>query len=115
MTKTERTTLVTGPTGKQGGAVIKHMLGRGWCLRALTRDPESRAARLLVEKMLRSCAETWKILDPSKPPYGASAARAGFLVCRRETRGTAAKNLADAASKEASNTWSPTLSVAPSG
>jgi uncharacterized protein YbjT (DUF2867 family) len=42
--------LVTGATGKQGGSVVRHMLGRGWNLRALTRDPGSRAARALADK-----------------------------------------------------------------
>jgi uncharacterized protein YbjT (DUF2867 family) len=32
----ERTVLVTGATGRQGGAVVRHMLPKGWKLRALT-------------------------------------------------------------------------------
>jgi uncharacterized protein YbjT (DUF2867 family) len=31
--------LVTGATGKQGGAVVRHLLGQGFAVRALTRDP----------------------------------------------------------------------------
>jgi uncharacterized protein YbjT (DUF2867 family) len=45
-----RTVLVTGATGKQGGSVVRHMLGRGWALRALTRDPSTRAAQALADK-----------------------------------------------------------------
>jgi uncharacterized protein YbjT (DUF2867 family) len=41
------TILVTGATGQQGGAVIRHLKGRGFRVRALTRDPNSEKARLL--------------------------------------------------------------------
>ena len=40
--------LVTGATGHQGGAVARHLLGRGVAVRALTRDPDSDAARALA-------------------------------------------------------------------
>ncbi|MBS2017469.1 MAG: NmrA/HSCARG family protein [Deltaproteobacteria bacterium] len=43
-----KTILVTGATGKQGGAVLRHLKGSGFELRALTRKPESEAARALV-------------------------------------------------------------------
>ena len=48
MAVNHHTVLATGATGKQGGAVARHMLGRGWNLRVLTRDPDSRAARTLA-------------------------------------------------------------------
>ena len=41
MANNNHTVLVTGATGKQGGSVVRHMLGRGWDLRALTRDPST--------------------------------------------------------------------------
>ncbi|MGW7481813.1 NmrA family NAD(P)-binding protein [Nonomuraea muscovyensis] len=44
-----RTILVTGATGNQGGAVARALLGRGWTVRALVRDPGSAAARALAE------------------------------------------------------------------
>lgn len=40
--------LVTGATGRQGGAVARHLSKRGWRVRALCRDPESAAARALA-------------------------------------------------------------------
>lgn len=40
--------LVTGATGKQGGAVARHLLKAGFRVRALTRNPESSAAKRLV-------------------------------------------------------------------
>jgi uncharacterized protein YbjT (DUF2867 family) len=44
----DKTVLVTGATGRQGGAVIRHMLPKGWKLRALTRNPNSHAAKQLA-------------------------------------------------------------------
>jgi uncharacterized protein YbjT (DUF2867 family) len=40
--------LVTGATGNQGGAAAARLLTAGWRVRALTRDPASRAARALA-------------------------------------------------------------------
>ena len=42
------TILVTGVTGHQGGAVARALLGRGFRLRGLTRDPESDHAAALA-------------------------------------------------------------------
>src|ERR1035437_4513994 len=36
--------LVTGATGRQGGTVVRHLLARGACVRALTRNPDSAGA-----------------------------------------------------------------------
>ena len=43
-----RTILVAGATGKQGGATARHLLKRGFKVRALTRDPQKPAARELA-------------------------------------------------------------------
>ena len=43
----DRTVLVAGATGRQGGAVIRHMLPKRWRLRALTRNPSGYAAKEL--------------------------------------------------------------------
>jgi len=50
MDKTSRTILVTGATGQQGGAVLRHLMPHGWNLRAMTRDPSKPAARELAAK-----------------------------------------------------------------
>src|SRR5919112_2963739 len=44
-----RLVLVTGATGQQGGAVAHSLLGRGFGVRALTRDPEKPEAKVLAE------------------------------------------------------------------
>lgn len=45
----EKTVLVTGATGRQGGAALRHLLQRGWRVRALTRNPEKPSARQIAE------------------------------------------------------------------
>lgn len=47
MNRSEKTILVAGATGKQGGAVARHLLKNGWTVRALTRNPDSNAAETL--------------------------------------------------------------------
>jgi uncharacterized protein YbjT (DUF2867 family) len=44
----ERIILVTGATGRQGGAVYKHLQQKGFKLRTLVRDPDSNKARQRV-------------------------------------------------------------------
>jgi uncharacterized protein YbjT (DUF2867 family) len=45
----DRVVLVTGATGKQGGATLRHLAGqRGFVLRAMTRKPEGEAAKALA-------------------------------------------------------------------
>lgn len=39
--------LITGATGKQGGALARHLAGHGFQLRGMTRKPDSPAARAL--------------------------------------------------------------------
>jgi uncharacterized protein YbjT (DUF2867 family) len=39
MTPQHETILVAGATGKQGGAVTRHLRANGFAVRALTRDP----------------------------------------------------------------------------
>lgn len=48
MKRDDLTILVTGGTGRQGGAAARHLLADGWRVRALVRDPESSAAGALL-------------------------------------------------------------------
>src|SRR6516225_4564731 len=50
MENTNKTVLVTGATGRQGGAVIRRMLRNEWKLRALTRNPNAPAAQELTRQ-----------------------------------------------------------------
>ncbi len=45
----DKTILVTGATGRQGGAAARHLLKDGWNVRALTRNPDSEKAKSLKE------------------------------------------------------------------
>ena len=42
--------VVTGATGRQGGAVARHLLADGWRVRGVTRSPDSAAARDLAAR-----------------------------------------------------------------
>jgi uncharacterized protein YbjT (DUF2867 family) len=44
----ERTVLITGATGRQGGATARALKGKGFNIRAMTRKPESDAARAIA-------------------------------------------------------------------
>jgi uncharacterized protein YbjT (DUF2867 family) len=44
-----RLILVSGATGQQGGAVARSLLGRGFGVRGLTRDPEKPEARVIAD------------------------------------------------------------------
>jgi uncharacterized protein YbjT (DUF2867 family) len=48
MSADSKKVLVTGATGKQGGAVAEQLLRRGFSVRALTRKPDSPAAKALA-------------------------------------------------------------------
>lgn len=45
----DRTILVTGATGQQGGAAARELLSHGWSVRAMTRNPDGDAAGALKE------------------------------------------------------------------
>ena len=44
-----KTIVVTGATGQQGGAVVRSLITRGWKVRALVRNPEKLAAQQLAK------------------------------------------------------------------
>ncbi len=47
MTDLNKTVFVLGATGRQGGATARHLLTKGWRVRAFTRDPNQPAAQAL--------------------------------------------------------------------
>ncbi|MDF2962154.1 MAG: NmrA/HSCARG family protein [Paenibacillus sp.] len=50
MSSKNKTILVLGATGQQGGAVAEHLLRDGWCVRAFTRDMSGNRAQELAVK-----------------------------------------------------------------
>jgi uncharacterized protein YbjT (DUF2867 family) len=96
----DKTVLVTGATGRQGGAVIRHMLPKGWKLRALTRNPSSHAshelARQGVEVLQGDLEDPPSLERASRGVYGIYSVQDFWAVgARREV--LQGKNLADAA------------------
>src|SRR5712692_6802330 len=102
MTDPGRTVLVTGATGRQGGAVVRHMLPKGWKLKALTRNPQSHAAQSLarqgVELVQGDLEDAGSVTQAAVDVYGIYSAQDFWAVgAKREVQ--QGKNLADAAKK----------------
>src|SRR5215469_13053489 len=102
MTNQDRIVLVAGATGRQGGAVVRHMLPKGWRLRALTRKPKSYAARQLAEKGVELAEgdmdDPASLERAARGVYGIYSVQDSWTVgARREVQ--QGKNLADAARK----------------
>jgi uncharacterized protein YbjT (DUF2867 family) len=102
MENTDKTVLVTGATGRQGGAVIRRMLRNEWKLRALTRNPNAPDA----QKLTRQGAEVVQgdLEDPASLERAAGGVYGVYSVqdfwsvgAKREVR--QGKNLAEAAKK----------------
>jgi uncharacterized protein YbjT (DUF2867 family) len=104
MSNADKTVLVTGATGRQGGAVIEHMLRKGWNLRALTRNPASPAAKELIRQgveVVQGDLEAPASLERAvRGVYGVYSVQDYWSVgAKREVQ--QGKNLADAARKAA--------------
>ena len=102
MTDGDKIVLITGATGRQGGAVIRHMLPKGWKLRALTRNPDSAVAQELARQgieVVRGDLEDPASLEKAiGGVYGVYSVQDFWSVgARREVQ--QGKNLADAAKK----------------
>lgn len=74
--------LVTGATGRQGGASLRHLRDRGFSCRALTRDPAKPQARSLVGQGIEVArgdmedpASLTRALDGVHGVYGVQTAR----------------------------------------
>jgi uncharacterized protein YbjT (DUF2867 family) len=98
--KTDKIILVTGATGRQGGAVTLKLVTEGWPVRAVVRDPAKPASRALAWKgveLVRGDLNDRSSLDRAlKGVYGAF----GVIAWREggiESEIRQGKNLADAA------------------
>ncbi len=73
-TNRERTIVVTGATGKQGGAVARELVRRGFRVRAITRDPSKPAAMALgglgVEVMRGDLDDPESLRSPLESAHG---------------------------------------------
>jgi uncharacterized protein YbjT (DUF2867 family) len=94
----ERIILVTGATGRQGGAVYQHLQKKGFKLRALVRDPNSNQARQLMgngqevfqgsfddpESVMRAMDGVYGVF--SVQPYSAKEIQQGVAVIEAAKR-----------------------------
>ena len=102
MNNSEKTVLVAGATGRQGGALIRHMLPKGWKLRALTRSLSNYAAQELkrqgVEVVQGDLEDPASLARAAHGVYGIYSVQDYWSVgAKREVQ--QGKNLADVAKK----------------
>jgi uncharacterized protein YbjT (DUF2867 family) len=95
-----RVVVVAGATGRQGGAVARHLLAAGWRVRALTRRPKRRRARALAD--LGAEVVRGDMAVPATLPPVFEGAYGAFSVQNPANGGAAAeaaqgRNVADAA------------------
>jgi uncharacterized protein YbjT (DUF2867 family) len=102
MTDKDGIVLVTGATGRQGGAVVRHMLAQAWKLRALVRELGGAAVRALTDHGVE--VVKGDLEDPASLDNAARGVRGVYSVqdywsvgARREVQ--QGKNIADAARK----------------
>ena len=102
MVDSDKTVLVTGATGRQGGAVIRHMLPKAWRLRALTRKADDSMVQSLASQgieVVRGDLEDPASLErAARGAYGVYSVQDFWAVgAKREVQ--QGKNMADAAKK----------------
>lgn len=92
--------VVTGATGRQGGAVVRHLLADGWQVRALTRSPGSAPAQALASggAEVRACdmMDARSLLNAFEDAYGVFSVQ-NSMIDGLEAEVTQGKNVADAA------------------
>ena len=98
----DRTVLVTGATGRQGGAVIRYLLPKGWRLRALVFKADNATVQRLTEQgldVVRGDLEDPASLERAvRGVYGVYSVQDFWSVgANREVK--QGKNMADAARK----------------
>ena len=78
----DKTVLVTGITGQQGGAVARRLHADGWRVRGLTRDPDAERARpwreLGVELVAGDLTDAGSLTGPAAGVYGVFAMATPF-------------------------------------
>jgi uncharacterized protein YbjT (DUF2867 family) len=95
---------VLGATGRQGGAVARHLLTDGWQVRALTRTPDSDAGEALrkagAEVAQCDMADTDSLIRVFEGAYGVYSVQ-NPMIAGHDGEVRQGKNVADAASAAA--------------
>lgn len=100
MTRDDRVIVVTGATGRQGGAVARHLLSQHWRVRAITRTPGSTRSRELAAlgvEMVRA-----DMADPDAMRQACTGAHGVFsvqnpMISGADGEATQGRNVVDAA------------------
>jgi uncharacterized protein YbjT (DUF2867 family) len=100
MSHADKTILVSGATGRQGGALLNYLLRDRWRVRALTRNPRGRVAEQLstsgVEVVQGDMDDVESLKNAMRGVYGVYSVQDFWTVgARREVQ--QGKNMADAA------------------
>ena len=92
--------VVTGATGRQGGAVARHLLSDGWPVRAVTRRPDGPAARALAalgaDVVRADMMNASELMHALRDAYGAYSVQ-NFMPGGTEAEIRQGTNVADAA------------------
>ena len=92
--------VVTGATGRQGGAVARHLLSDDWPVRAVTRRPDGPAARALAargaEVIRADMMNASELMHAFRDAYGVYSVQ-NFMPGGTDAEITQGKNVADAA------------------
>src|SRR6266852_3190576 len=102
MPTADKTVLITGATGRQGGSVLRHMLKKGWKLRALTRYAGGAGAQALtsqgIEVFKGDLEDPPSLEQATRGVYGVYSVQDFWAIgAKREVQ--QGKNMADAAKK----------------
>lgn len=102
MNKSDKIILVSGATGRQGGAVLRHLLKNNWPVRALTRNrqnPNSQALSKLGAEIAEGDMDRSETLEKAmNGAYGVFSVQDYWTTgAKREVQ--QGKNMADAAKK----------------
>jgi uncharacterized protein YbjT (DUF2867 family) len=99
MDKTNKIILVTGATGRQGGATARHLLAKGWHVRAIARDltiPTAQALQQAGAEVIQGDNENLASLETAmQGVYGVFSVQPAVFGYEREVH--QGKNIADAA------------------
>ncbi len=102
MPTADKTVLITGATGRQGGSVLRNMRTKGWKLRALTRYSDGAGAEALtsqgIEVVKGDLEDPPSLEQAARGVYGVYSVQDFWAVgAKREVQ--QGRNLADAAKK----------------
>lgn len=92
--------VVTGATGRQGGAVVRHLLSDGWRVRGVTRSPRSDEARELARRGVEVVTADMVDLDAMRTAcsgaYGVYSVQ-NSMIAGEEGEAAQGRNVATAA------------------